>query len=91
MAEKKGNKMIELGVIIALVVLLGFQEWQNRKERAKLINAVLSKNASEMASLEFVDKVKPEDTKPVIDPMVSTADMSDEEFDKYIQEQIKNG
>lgn len=81
--------MIELGVIVALVALIGFQEYQNRKERAKLVNALMSKNATELASLEFVDRVKPADTK-VVDPMISTADMSDEEFEKHIEE-INNG
>lgn len=83
--------MIELGVIVALIVLIAVQEYQNRKERAKLVNALMSKNATELASLEFVDKVRPVETKPVIDPMISTADMSDEEFDKHIEEQLKNG
>lgn len=83
--------MIELGVIVVLAILLGFQEWQNRKERAKFINVLISKNAAELASLEFVDKVNPKDTKPIEDPLVATADMSDDEFEKYIQEQLQNG
>ena len=80
-----------LSVVIAfLLAFLGWREREIRAERSKFINALLAKNASEMASLEFVDKVKPQEA-PQPDPLLSTADMSDEEFDEYIQKELENG
>lgn len=84
------SEVILLLVIIVLAGLLAYRERENRIERGKLINALMSKNAAELANLEFVDRVKPQDTKPILDPMVATADMSDEEFDKFIEETNKN-
>jgi hypothetical protein len=86
--------MTEIVLIIVIIVLCGLLGWEKREnklERSKFINAILAKNASELANLEFVDKIKPEDTKPPVDPLVSTAQMDDEEFDKHIQEELKNG
>lgn len=75
--------MIELGVIIALVGLLGWQEYQNRKERAKLFNAIMSKNNQEFKELELTDrtqiKVKPSEEMP---DLVPTDSLSDEDWEK---------
>lgn len=75
-------------VIVCLLVFIGWREREIRSERSKFINALLAKNASEMASLEFVDKVKPQDTQPTVDPLISTADMTDEEFDEHIEKEL---
>lgn len=77
-------------VIIVLGVLLIWEKNCNHAEQDKLINAIIAKNAGDMASLEFVKKVKPEKA-PVIEPMTATADLSDEEFEKHIEETLKNG
>jgi predicted negative regulator of RcsB-dependent stress response len=78
--------MIELFVIIALVILIGWQEWNNRKERAKLFNAILGKNVQEIASLDLADKtvIKANTDKPEITPFEN---MSDEDFGKVIEKQ----
>ena len=78
--------MIELFVIIALVALIGWQEWNNRKERAKLLNAILGKNVQEIASLDLADKtvIKANTDKPEITPFEN---MSDEDFGKSIEKQ----
>lgn len=76
--------------IFALGALLAWEKYENRKERSKLINAIMSRNAEQFRDIEFVDKVRLETKPPVIDPMVSTADMTEEEFDKHIEEQLKN-
>lgn len=50
---------IVLVIIIALLCgLLGWKEREGRLERNKLINAILAKNAIEMANLELADKTQ---------------------------------
>jgi len=74
-------------VIIALVALIGWQEYNNRKERAKLVNAIIGKNAQEVASLDLADKteITSKTVKPDIIPMEN---MSDDEWEKALK---KNG
>lgn len=75
--------MIEVAVIIALIGLLAFQEYNNRKERSKLINAILSKDSKEFQDLELTDKtsikVAPKDEVP---DMIPTDQLSDEDWEK---------
>lgn len=75
--------MIELGVIIALVCLIGWQEFNNRKERAKLINAIMSKNNQEFKDLELTDKtaikVAPNSELP---DLIPTDQLNDEDWEK---------
>jgi predicted negative regulator of RcsB-dependent stress response len=78
--------MIEL-VIVALIGLIGWQEWNNRKERAKLMNAIVGKNAQEIATLDLADKtdIKAKtENKPDIVPMDN---LSEDDFDKIIKKQ----
>ena len=69
--------------------MLGWEKYQNRLERAKLINAILGKNAQEIASMDLADKTKI-DTKPeplgTIYPQESE-NISDEDFNKVIEKQ----
>ena len=79
--------MIEIFTIIALVVLLGWQEYQNRKERAKMLNAIIGKNTQEIASLDLADKtdIKAKtETKSDIIPMEN---LPDDEFSKIIKKE----
>jgi predicted negative regulator of RcsB-dependent stress response len=79
--------MIEVFVIIALVALLGWQEWNNRKERAKMLNAIVGKNAGEIASLDLADKTEiTAKTEPKPD-VVEMTNLPDEDFDKIIKGQ----
>ena len=75
--------MTEIGVIIALIALLGWQEFQNRKERAKLINAIMSKSTAEFRDLELTDKteikVKPNNEIP---DLIETDQLNDEDWFK---------
>ena len=50
--------IILLGVILILCGLLGWKEREGRLERNKLINALLAKNANEMANLDLADKTQ---------------------------------
>lgn len=85
------TEVVLIIVIIVLCGLLGWEKRENKLERSKFINAILAKNASEMASLEFVEKVRPQNTTPSVDPLLATAEMSDEEFDKHIEKTLQNG
>ena len=74
-------------VILLLVALIGWQEWNNRKERAKMLNAIIGKNAMEIASLDLADKtdIKAKTTsKQDITPLEN---IPDEDFEKFIKKQ----
>ena len=74
-------------VILALVVLIGWQEWNNRKERAKFINAIIGKNAQEVASMDLADKTQIKST-PVKSDIIPMENLSDEDWAKALK---KNG
>ena len=73
-------------VIAVLVGLIAWQEWNNRKERAKLINAIIGKNAQEVASLDLADKTEISNKPPHVDIM-PLENMDEEDFDKVIKKQ----
>jgi hypothetical protein len=79
--------MIDAVVIIALCGLIGWQEYQNRKEKQRLINIIISKNNQELRDIEIADqtqiKVK---TEPKPSDLVPEQDLTDQEFDKMIKE-----
>jgi predicted negative regulator of RcsB-dependent stress response len=76
-------------VILALIALIGWQEWNNRKERAKLVNAVIAKNAQEASSMDLADKTKVDDkpTDPSIIYPQESENISEDVFDKIIENQ----
>lgn len=84
--------MIELilaGIIIALLLGFGWYVREQEREKSKLINAILAKNPQEFNDLNLTDKLKPQ--KPQVEKppdLVSTEDMTDEEFDKQIAKEI---
>lgn len=78
---------MEIGVIIALVVLIGWQEYQNRKERNKLINALMAKDAKELADLEFNERIKPQPTIEKPPDLVPVDQLSDKDFEKYVEKE----
>ena len=79
-------------VIVALSVLIGFMDCNNRKERKSLMNAVIAKNNQELVNLELADKtvVDTKDiAKEVDDLFVPTDSLSDDEYDKMIRKSIE--
>jgi hypothetical protein len=84
--------MIEILVIVALCGLIGWQEYQNRKERNKLINVIISKNAQEVRDLGIADQTRISiDTKKAEEPdVVSESEASQEEWDKAIGKEVEN-
>jgi predicted negative regulator of RcsB-dependent stress response len=78
---------IEVLVIIALCTLIGWQEYQNRKEKQRLINIIISKNTQELRDLEIADQTKIKvDTKAKPEEFIPEADLTDKEFDKLIKD-----
>ena len=75
-------------VIAALLGLMAWERHETKKERAKFINALISKSAEQYRDLELTDKVKPIETPKVQNPpeFVPESDISDAQF----KEQIKN-
>jgi uncharacterized membrane protein len=76
---------ILLGVILILSGLLGWEKRESRLERAKLINALMAKNAQEMANLDLADKteIKAEvPTKAKESEFVAPENLSQEDWEK---------
>ena len=76
------TELILLGVILALCGLIGYTQNQSRKERSKLINALIAKTPLDQAQLDMADKVdvKVEKSKP---DLVSESELSQEDWEKY--------
>jgi hypothetical protein len=80
--------MVELLVIIVLCALLGWKEYQGRKERRELIQAIVSKNAAELANLQTIDKLRIEPSREEVSPdLIPEQQITDAEWDKFIREQ----
>ena len=79
-------ELILLGVIIILCGLLGWEKRENRLEHAKLINALLAKNAQEMVNLDLADKTQIKTQVPVKEDLVPEADLDQEEWEKVIRQ-----
>lgn len=80
---------ILLLVIVALVGLIGWLDYNNRKERKTYLNALIAKDAGELANLDLADKTKVDVKPPEPPPYREMGDLDDEEFDKLIKEQLK--
>ena len=79
-------EIILFAVIVVLCILLAFMEYQNRKERAKFLNAIIAKNAQEMQGLENNDKINPNKNASMPD-LMPTENLTEEEFNAYIKSQ----
>ena len=80
------SEIILLLVIIALGALIGWDRYENRKERQKLIQAIMSKSAQDMVNFEMAEKINITPPQPLINPDDFTAEseLSDKEFNKHI-------
>ena len=87
------NELVTLGILAGIVLaILGYHAYyvkEVNKEKSKLINALISKNAVELRDLELTEKVKPIETAVDKPPdLVPESDITDKEFDKAIKEEI---
>ena len=73
-------------IILALIGLVGWIEYNGRKERKSLINAILAKDTQELVNLDLVDKttIKAEKPKGPAEELIEANALSDEEFDKFV-------
>jgi hypothetical protein len=78
-------------VMIALIGAFALYVVESNKEKAKLVNALIAKNAQELRDLNLTDKlvIKPPATAEGPD-LMSVEQLSDEEFDEHIKEQLAN-
>lgn len=78
------SEVILFLVIVALCTLIGWDRHETRKERQKLIQAVMSRSAQDLKDFELTEKLQftPE---PQSDPdLINIADLTDDEFQKKI-------
>ena len=77
------------GIIVAILVYHYYYVREVNKEKSKLINALISKSATELRDLELTEKVKPIETPVVKEPdLIPEADITDEDFDKAMKEEV---
>lgn len=78
--------MTEL-IIIFCLLFVGFQEWQNRKERKSLIEAIMSKSLADYKWSEAIGKE--EKKKPEIPPdLIPIAESTDEQFANAMKKEL---
>ena len=83
---------IALGVSnLALIVAFGFYVKEHNQEKARLINAILSKDSQDYVQRTLAEntKIEPEINKKDPD-LVPFEQLNDEQFDKHIQETLAN-
>lgn len=73
-------------IVLALITMLMWEKWENRKERARFTNALIAKTPEQFRDLELTDKVK-----PIIPPaqqppdLIPESDLNDKEFEDLIK------
>ena len=79
--------MIEIALIIVALAQTGVLVYvlrSNKEERAKLVNALVSRNAQELAELQVVDKQKMSEPEPTIPNLTPVEQLDDAEWEKYV-------
>ncbi len=79
---------MEVVLLIILAVVIGsflgylyFRDREDRKERSKMLNAILAKDHQEMANLEWIDKAKQEEPTPTLGDNYEDPDnLTDKEY-----------
>ncbi len=84
-------EIVLLLVILTLTGLIGWFDWNNRKERKSYFNAILAKSTEDLVNLEMADKaeIKIEKPKASEPDLVPSTDISDEEFRTSIEKELK--
>lgn len=78
-------------IIIALLGSFVLYVKESNAEKAKLINALVAKSPEQFRDLNLADKVAPIKPETQKQPdLVSIDQMSEEEFDKHIKQQLEN-
>ena len=72
-------------VIAFLLGLLGFVLYEDRKERATLINSVIAKNTQELVNLKLADSTKVVAQKAEQSDLIPTDEMTPDQFQTMIE------
>ena len=80
------TEFVLIGVILILCGLIGWKEREGRIERNKLINAILAKNATEMANLDLADKTQIKAEVPKPSDFVSPDNLSQKDWEEAIKQ-----
>lgn len=76
-------------VIAALCGLLGYDRYEGRKERQKLIQVIMSRNAQDLKDFELTEKLQ-FDKNPLPseifnnEDLIAVEQLSEKEFDKHV-------
>lgn len=81
--------MTDTIVIIALLVYIGWKEYQTGKERKDLLRLLKAKDLDEVSRAELIDKAKPEKDEKRDPDLMPVEEQSEDQFDKMIEEQLK--
>lgn len=85
------TELILAGIILALIGLIVYQEWNSRKERQRFINALIAKTPEQFRDLELTAKVKPiQPPKEVVSDFIPESELSNEDFIKSINNEANN-
>ena len=79
-------------VILGLLGYIGYSDNNNRKERTKLTNLIIAKTNQEAVNLTLADqtKIEPAKAEGTMRDLVEANELSDEEFDTFIQKELNN-
>jgi hypothetical protein len=79
-------EIILLLVIAVLCGLVGWMDYNNRKERKDLLNMLVAKDNSELVNLTLADKteIKAEKPREEKQDLVPLGEITDDEFDEHI-------
>ena len=82
--------MIEIIVIALLLAYIAFSEWNNRKERKTMLNAILASKSDEMVNrmtgLELTDKTEVKVNNEPIPDYTELSNATNDEFDELLKE-----
>ena len=81
--------LVLVGINIAFLAYHAYYVKETNKEKSKMINSIISKNATELRDLELTEKVQP--IKTAVDKpaeFVPVSDLTDKEFSKAMDKEI---
>lgn len=78
------TEIVLLIVIVALCGLIGWTDYNNRKERKSLLNALQAKTPADYISAELSENVRIGEPVDIPPDLVAEGELTDEEFEKRI-------
>ena len=84
--------MTEILFVFIIVTLLGLLAWEkneNKKERARFLNALIARTPEQYRDLELTAKVKPIESPAKTEPdFVPESDIEDQKFQELISKEV---